>query len=68
MKPLANFNYDSTTSYMYRGYNGAMYGPGKALGKKAKVRYVCGVCVGCVYIQGAVCVPGVCASTGGAVC
>jgi hypothetical protein len=37
VKPLANFNYDSTTSFMYRGYNGALYGSGKTMGDKAKV-------------------------------
>ena len=37
-KPLVNFNYDSTTAFMYRGYNGAMYGPGKGTGSNSKVR------------------------------
>ncbi len=38
VKPLASFNYDSTTSFMYRGYNGQMYGPGKVSAPKTKVR------------------------------
>ena len=37
VKPLANFGYDSTTAFMYRGYNGVIYGPGKGTGSNSKV-------------------------------
>ena len=37
MKPLVDFAFDSTSSLMYRCYNGQLYGRGRATSNKLKV-------------------------------
>jgi hypothetical protein len=52
-RPLTDFSYNSSAAYMYRCYNGQLYGKNSASGNKAKVRGVgalpvCGRGVGLV--------------------
>ena len=45
MKPISDFSYTSNAAFMYRCYNGQLYGRGKAPENKAKVRACVCPCV-----------------------